>query len=149
LESQGKGELIDGDLQRWALNCDEYISMGKIDDDALVRWVKWEDLCSGPVTVFQYSFLKAYTLAKYLGWKEEQQLEMENVCQRILNFGKVLAGPRDDLLAPLIAHILRPGIRFWGLSSQLSEDAVKSEITSVPVSRAALRGELNHRYFHF
>jgi hypothetical protein len=29
---------------------------------------------------------------------------------------------------PLVKHILKPGICFWGLSSQLSEDAVKSEI---------------------
>jgi len=112
LESQGKGKLIEGDLQRWALNCDEYISMGKIDDDALVRWVKWEDLYLGPVTVFQHSFLKAYTLAKYRDWIEEQQLDLEDVCQRILKFGKLLAGSRDDLLMPLVEHILRPGIRF-------------------------------------
>jgi hypothetical protein len=111
-----------------------YISIGKIDDDALVRWVEWEELYPSPVTVFQSSFLRAYTLAKYRDWMEEQQLELENVCQRIVKFGKVLAGPRDDLLAPLIEHILRPGIRFWGLDSQLSEDAVKSEIHELLLS---------------
>lgn len=32
--------------------------------------------------------------------------------QRIVEFGKVLNGPQDDLLFPLIELVLQPGIQF-------------------------------------
>jgi hypothetical protein len=58
--------------------------------------------------------LWAYTLAKYREWMDEQHVELENICQRIVEFGKILAGPHDDILLPLLELILTPGIQFWG-----------------------------------
>jgi hypothetical protein len=39
LASEGRNSLIEQGLQEWARNCDEYISVGRIPDDGLVRWV--------------------------------------------------------------------------------------------------------------
>lgn len=138
LASRGKGQLIARNLQKWARNCDEYVSMGRIPDDGLVRWVAWEELSTSPTPLFADCFVTAYTLAKYREWRVIQQVELEDICQRIVEFGKVLAGLRDDhLLLPLTELILRPGILFWGFETNSSEDIVKAKIRAL-VGEAAL-----------
>jgi hypothetical protein len=84
---------------------------------------------------------KASTLGKYRQWMreiQEQHVELENICQRIVEFGKVLAGPQDDLLFPLIELILRPGILFWGFETESSEDIIKARIRAL-VDETALQ----------
>jgi hypothetical protein len=129
LANRGKGQLIARDLQKWARNCDEYVSMGEIPDDGLVRWVAWEELSTSPTRLFADCFVKAYTLAKYREWIDIQRVELEDICQRILEFGKVLAGLQDDLLLlPLTELILRPGILFWGFETNSPENTIKARI---------------------
>jgi len=137
LADRGKGHLIARNLQKWARNCDEYVSMGRTPDDGLVRWVAWEELSTSPAPLFSDCFVKAYTLAKYREWIDTQHIELEDICQKIIGFGKVLAGPRDDLLLPLIELILKPGIHFWGFETNSSEDIVKAKIRAL-VDEAAL-----------
>lgn len=128
LISQGKDFLIPAKAQKWARNCDEYVSVGKIPDNGLVRWVTWAELSSPSVTILPACFFRAYTLALYRNWIEDQcvELEVEDVCNRILNFGKALAGPQDDLLLPLIKLVLKPGIGFWGMRTATGDDAIES-----------------------
>jgi hypothetical protein len=102
--------------------------VGKIPDDGLVRWVTWEELSSPSVTIFPDCFLRAYTLAIYRKWVEEQYIELEDVCNRIVKFGKALAGPQGDLLSPLIQLILKPGIQFWGFRTASAKDAIEARI---------------------
>lgn len=137
LASRGKGQLIKPKLQQWARNCEEYVSMGRIPDDGLVRWVTWEELSRSPAPLFADCFMKAYTLAIYRKWIEIQQVELENICQRIVGFGKVLAGQRNDLLLPLIELVLRPEISFWGFKTSSSEETIKARIRAL-VDEAAL-----------
>lgn len=126
LAGEGKDCLIEQDLQKWAQNCDEYVSVGKIPDDGLVRWIVWEELfLSLPNSLSKKCFKRAYTLGKYREWMQEIQeehIELEDICQRIVEFGKVLAGHQDDLLSPLIELVLRPGIQFWGFTTESSEN---------------------------
>lgn len=144
LTSQGRGDLISGEAKVWAGNCDEYVSMGGIHDSGLVRWVLWEELYSSPAKILSDCFLKAYTLGKYRQWMQEQQVELENICQRIVGFAKVIAGPRDDLLSTLIELILEPGIQFWGFETESSEDvrdralALVNELTLDKLSRLSI-----------
>jgi hypothetical protein len=130
LISQGRSFLIPAEVQKWARNCDEYVSVGKIPDDGLVRWVRWAELYSQSVTILPECFSRAYTLAIYRNWIENQCVELgvEDVCNRIVNFGKVLAGPQGDLLFPLIKLVLKPGIQFWGLRTAMGEDEIESRI---------------------
>jgi hypothetical protein len=123
LTIQGRGQLIAQDLQQWAQNCDEYVSIGKVHECGLIRWVLWEELL--PARILSQCFLRAYTLAKYREWMDEQHIKLETICQRIVKFGKILAGPQDDILLPLIELILRPGIQFWGFKTDSSEDVVE------------------------
>ena len=118
LASQGKDYLIQTDSRAWARNCDEYVSMGEIPNDALLSWVEWEELYMSPANLLSTSFLKAYTLGSYRDWTQQQYVDIDDICQRIVSFGKVLAGPRDDLLFPLIKLVLRPGIPFWGFTTE-------------------------------
>jgi hypothetical protein len=138
LASRGKGQLIARNLQKWARNCDEYVSMGRIPNDGLVRWVAWEELSTSPAPLFADCFVKTYTLAKYREWIVIKQAELEDICHRIVEFGKVLAGLRDDhLLLPLTELILRPGIRFGGFETNSLEEIVKAKIHAL-VDEAAL-----------
>jgi hypothetical protein len=102
--------------------------VGKIPDDGLVGWVVWKELyLSLPNSLSKKCFERAYTLGKYREWMQEIQeehIELEDICQRIVKFGKVLAGQQDDLLFPLIELVLRPGIQFWGFTTESSEDVV-------------------------
>jgi hypothetical protein len=126
LAGKGKDSIIEERLQKWARNCDEYVSVGKIPDDGLVRWVVWTDLnMSLPnPPLSKQRFKKAYTLGIYRTRMQEIQEhnELEDICQRIVEFGKVLAGQQEDLLFPLIKLVLKPGIQFWGFTAELSED---------------------------
>ncbi|OBT40524.1 hypothetical protein VE00_09006 [Pseudogymnoascus sp. WSF 3629] len=127
LEGEGKDSLIEQDLQEWARNCDEYVSVGRIPDDGLVRWIVWTELYQSlpnPLP-FKKCFARAYTLGKYREWMQqipEEHIELEDICQRIVQFGKVLTGQQDDLLFPLIELVLKPGMQFWGLTTESSED---------------------------
>jgi len=129
LASQGKDQLIRQDLQRWARNCNEYVLMGRIPNNGLVRWLEWEELSTLPALLFPGCFLRAYTLAQYCKWRGTQHFKLGDICQRIVESGKILAGPRDDVLLPLTELILRPGIHFWGFEiDSLETDAVKAKI---------------------
>lgn len=137
LANRGKGQLIARNLQKWARNYDEYVSMSKIPDDGSIRWVAWEELSTSSAPLFPDCFVKAYTLAKYREWIDTQHIELEDICQKIVGFGKILIGRRDDLLLSLIELILRSGIHFWGFETNLSEDIVKAKIRAL-VDEAAL-----------
>lgn len=131
LENEGKGQLIGRDLQKWARNCDEYVSMGRIHDNGLVRWVMWEEIYRSPARILSVSFAEAYTLGIYRQWMREipkQHIELENICQRFVEFGQVLAGPQDDLIFPLIELILKQGVLFWGFETESSEDTIRAKI---------------------
>ena len=127
LVGEGKDSHIEQDLQKWARNCDEYVSVGKIPDDGLVSWVVWPELylsLPNPLPS-KKCFRRAYTLGKYREWMrdiQEEHIELEDICQRIVKFGKVLTGQRDDLLFPLIELVLKPGMQFWGFTTESPED---------------------------
>lgn len=76
------------------------------------------------------SFLKAYTLAIYRKWRDEvydtaRCIEAEDVSRKAVEFGKMLSGPRMNMLQPLVELILEPGSRFWGLKANVEERFVK------------------------
>jgi hypothetical protein len=115
--------------------------VGKIPDDGLVRWVVWEELYLSPANILSKKcFVKAYNLGWYRKWIPEyqQHIELDNICQRMVEFGKVLAGPQDDLLSPLIELVLSPGIQFWGFIAESSEDVVVAKIRAL-VDETALQ----------
>jgi hypothetical protein len=109
------------------------VRLGKIPDDGLVRWVVWVELYTSPARILSNRFVKAYNLGIYREWIQEIQeyVELENICQRIVEFGNVLAGPQDDLLFPLIELILRPGILFWGFETESSDDIINAKICAL------------------
>jgi hypothetical protein len=111
---------------------------GRIPDDGLVRWVVWEELYTSPASILSDRFVRAYNLGIYREWMQEiqeQHIELENLCQRIVEFGKVLAGLQDDLLFLLIELILRPGILFWGFETESSEDIIKQRYVHSSMKR--------------
>jgi len=55
---------------------------------------------------------------------QEEHIELEDIRQRIVEFGKVLARQQDNLLFLLIELVLRPGVQFWGFITELSEDVI-------------------------
>ncbi|OBT94396.1 hypothetical protein VE01_07775 [Pseudogymnoascus verrucosus] len=134
LAGEGKDSLIEQGLQQWARNCDEYVSVGKISDDGLVRWVAWDKLYLSPANILsKRCFVRARTLGVYRKWIQEYQqpIELEDICQRMVEFGKVLAGPQEDLLSPLIELLLKPGILFWGFINESSEEVVIASIRAL------------------
>jgi hypothetical protein len=74
--------------------------------------------------------VKAYTLRKYREWIDTQHVELEDLCQRIVEFGRVLAGLRDNLLLPLTELILRPGI-IWGFETNSPGNTIKARICAL------------------
>ncbi|OBT77484.1 hypothetical protein VF21_05283 [Pseudogymnoascus sp. 05NY08] len=128
LTQQQKEQLIPQPLQQWALNCDEYVSIGKLPGNGLVRCLEWKELYPSPATLISSAFVWSYTLAKFREVVCQQELELEDICNRVIEFGKALAGPEDGLILPLILLILKPGIRFWGFSTRPSEDAIMTRI---------------------
>ncbi|KFY89226.1 hypothetical protein V500_05854 [Pseudogymnoascus sp. VKM F-4518 (FW-2643)] len=128
LIQQRQEQLIPQHLQQWARNCDEYVSVGKLPGNGLVRWLEWKELYPSPVTLISSTFVWSYTLAKFREVVSQQELELEDICNRVIEFGKALAGPEDGLILPLVLLILKPGIRFWGFSTRPSEDAIMARI---------------------
>lgn len=126
LRRKGKDHLIEEKLQKWAQNCDEYITIGPISDKSVIRWVKWENLYSSPV--IQPAFHKAYTLALYRRWSEPKKLGIDAICKNIMTFGKLLAGPEDKVFIAMVDHILKPGISFWGFQCEFPVEDVRSKI---------------------
>lgn len=129
LENRGKEQLIPQGIQRWARNCDEYVSMGKINGRGLHRWVPGTELWASPMLSGQ--FFKAYTLAVYRRWRDEayddkECISVEDVCQKIIKFGKLLAGPRAGNLRPFVELILKPGVQFWELKTDASKEIVEA-----------------------
>ena len=113
LERRGKGWLVLQKPKSWARNCDEYVLMGKIHESALIRWVLWTDLYASGL--LSNNFINAFTLALYRQWSERdyvsaESVEVEDVCRKIVGFGKMLAGPRIENLLSLVKLILWPGI---------------------------------------
>jgi hypothetical protein len=112
--------------------------MGRIPDKGLVRWAAWEELATPPASLFADFFVRAYTLAQYRKWIDIQPVELEDICQRIVKFGKVLAGlPDDHLLLPFTELVLRQVILFWGFETNSSEDIIKARILAL-IDEAAL-----------
>jgi hypothetical protein len=72
----------------------------------------WEELYTSPANILSNRFGEGFHLGKYREWIQEQHIELEDICQRIVEFGKVLARPQEGLLFPLIELVLRPGIQF-------------------------------------
>ncbi|KAH0566167.1 hypothetical protein GP486_000435 [Trichoglossum hirsutum] len=131
LEGRGKGELIPQDVQGWARNCDEYMSMGKVHGGGLLRWVPWTELYGSGF--LSSRFLRAYTLGKYRQWKDEVYdaagcIEAEDVCRSVVEFGKILAGSQVSILLPLVELILKPGFQFWELKANAEEEVVKARV---------------------
>lgn len=120
--------MIPQDVSRWAKNCDEYVSVGKIPDNGLVRWVKWKELYPSPVTIISSTFVWSYTIKVFRDEVVQQTLEIDDICGRIINLGRVLAGPHDNLILPLALLILKPTIRFWGFSTEMSDDVIETRI---------------------
>lgn len=77
--------------------------------------------------------MRAHTVGVYRKWIQEYQqpIELEDICQRMVEFGKVLAGPQEDLLSPLIELLLKPGILFWGFINKSSEEVVIASIRAL------------------
>jgi hypothetical protein len=131
LEGRGKGELIPRGIQRWAQNCDEYVSVGKVHGGGLLRWVPWTELYGSGF--LSSRFLRAYTLGKYRQWTDEVYdaagyIEAEDVCRKVVEFGKMLAGPGVSNLLPLVELILKPGFQFWELKANAEEEVVKARV---------------------
>ena len=129
LEGCDKGKLIPRNVQGWARNCDEYVSMGKVHRSGLLRWIPWTELYGSGF--LSSRFLKAYTLGIYRQWRDEgydavECTEVEDVCRNVVEFGKMLAGSQVSILPPLVELILKPGFRFWGLKANTEEEVVKS-----------------------
>lgn len=128
LIQQRQEQLIPQRLQQWARNCDEYVSIGKLPHNGLVRWLEWKELYPSPVTLISSTFVWSYTLAKFREVVRQQELEFEDICDRVIGFGKALAGPEDGLILLLILLILKPGIQFWGFSTRPSDNAMMARI---------------------
>ncbi len=106
-----------------------------------MRWIAWEELYQSPANILSKDFLRAYTLGLYRKWLQEhlRDTELEELCDRMIEFGKVLAGPQDDLFSPLIELVLDPGIQFWGFSTESSENVVVAKVRSLVNEMPLLR----------
>ena len=67
----------------------------------------------------------------------QQELELEDICNRVIRFGRALAGPEDGLILPLILLILKPGIRFWGFGTAPSDDTIMAN-SALPLDADSL-----------
>lgn len=138
LEREGRPDLIKPKPQQWARNCDEYVSLGGISQAGLVNWVTWEKIWS-PSLFLPRCFMKAYTLGKYREWiqdpKNQRQATPEEINRLFSEFGMVLAGPRQDLLSPLLQLLQRPGLLFWGFTKDMaSTDAVAATLQTLSIT---------------
>jgi len=132
LASQGKGDLIEQELQVWARNCDEYVAMGRIPDDCLVRWVQSKEIVTLPILGFPNDFTTAYTLGVYRMRRSSKRIELDLLCQNVIDSAKVLVGAQHDLLSLIVNLLLRPGVQFWGFNvSSIEEDIVTAKIQAL------------------
>jgi hypothetical protein len=129
LASQGKEQSIPWNIQEWAQNCDEYVSMGKDYRRGPYRWVPCTELWASPM--LSNRFFNAYTLGVYRQWRAEvyndrECTKVEDVCQKVVEFGKLLAGPRDSILLSFVELLLKPGIQFWELKTDAPEEVIRA-----------------------
>lgn len=130
LEKQNKMYRIDAELQQWAENCDEYITIGTGLDERFVRSIPWGDLCKMPI--ISATFCRAYTLGIYRQWRDEkigflENVEKDEVYSRVLQLAKAVAGAgqeNDGRVREILRLILMPGIWFWEIATDLTEDEV-------------------------
>jgi uncharacterized membrane protein YheB (UPF0754 family) len=124
LESQNQMQLIHSQLREWAENCDEYVTMGRAVENAVVRVISWHDLRLMPIINTQ--FITAYTLAVYRQWRDEREYTLrdrEEAGRILVRSVKVLAGhdARNDwMVQPMLKLILKPGVFFWGINTNAS-----------------------------
>ncbi|ORY10314.1 hypothetical protein BCR34DRAFT_566954 [Clohesyomyces aquaticus] len=130
LENQNRAHQIDAELRKWAENCDEYITIGTGIHDGFVRSIPWQDLRKLPIV--SATFCRAYTLGIYRQWRDETRKYLENVgkdevCLRVLTSAKTIAGTDQEnyeRVGEILRLILKPGIWFWGIKTDLVEDEV-------------------------
>ena len=58
-----------------------YVSVGRIPDGGLVKWVVWEELYISSAGILSDRFVGAYTLGIYRKWIQEQHIELENLSE--------------------------------------------------------------------
>lgn len=105
--------------------------MGESHNYGLVRWVTWEELCSPSIRFLSPQFKTAYTLGVYRNWVEIKHIELEYICQKVVNFGKLIVGPEDDLLLSMVELILKPGIQFWGYKADSTDDIIEAKTREI------------------
>jgi hypothetical protein len=123
LESANQSHLVSSPLQKWARNCDEYVTMGSAIRNAIVQTIPWSNLWSMPI--INDEFTRAYTLGIYRQWRDERDHILHNgedVGRKIVKSAKVLAG--DGISSSEIAHkmvqlIVKPGVSFWGINTEV------------------------------
>ena len=124
LESENQVNLINTQWRDWAKNCDEYLTMGRAVEDAVVRVIPWTALMSMPIINNQ--FVKAYTLGRYCQWRDERDYEVhgrDEVGTMVILSAKILAGhdvPDGGIVRQMVELILKPGVSFWGINTGAS-----------------------------
>lgn len=78
--------------------------------------------------VISSTFVWAYTIKVFHDQVVQHPLEIDDICGRIITLGKVLAGPHGNLVLPLVLLVLKPTIRFWGFSCEMSDYVIEARI---------------------
>ncbi|KAF2434000.1 hypothetical protein EJ08DRAFT_694030 [Tothia fuscella] len=128
MTSEGRDNYISKEVYRWVQNCDKYVAIGKKFDSSMVGWITWQELSHPSASILSPDFKKAFTLKLYRKWVQEQHIRLDLLCQNIVAFGKLLAGPQDELVPSLLESILKPGIQFWGYRIDSDNDIVTRKI---------------------
>ncbi|KAL5408046.1 hypothetical protein PMIN04_011535 [Paraphaeosphaeria minitans] len=131
LEKRNQAHGIDEELQKWTRNCDEYIAVGTLSKYQLIRSIPWKVLRRMPLLTD--TFHRAYTLEIYRQWCTEMcnrhgNVEKDQVFSRTLESARIIAGKEREnfkRVAEMIDLILEPGLFFWGIDTDVTEDDVR------------------------
>jgi len=105
-----KGYELPSKLIRWARNCDEYLTVGRIPITCFKRWVTWEQMYDTSVGFLTYNFYWSYTLEVLRRWNTQEQENTDVLCHKIAGFANILAGNGGELRQSPTRHIVRDGL---------------------------------------
>jgi hypothetical protein len=116
--------LIEGQYQIWASNCNEYLLMGSGIKSGIIQLIPWTRLESMPI--IHPWFLTWYTLKLYCDRVNQKArtlpiTEQEKACQMVVESGKILAGERSvdmKYSRHIVQLILKPTVGFWAIRTE-------------------------------
>ena len=110
--------------KQWARNCNEYVAIGEIPPDSVIRWVTWTEILN--TGFLPRNFYWSYTLDIVRRWNYVLEEEDEILSEKIGQFVNALAGTNSELKIWVVDYLIYSDFWSWGRSSSVRLTELKS-----------------------